>query len=123
MNSENGTTNHTPFTPKNCGKIIIPKVNSINVLRMDIVAEILPFENAVNMPDTKIFIPTTKKLNENIINPFKVILYKSVSFEENILIIISEKYLDDINIKIANNDIIMKLYFINFLICSLSLLP
>ena len=123
MNSENVTINHTPFTPKNCGKIIIPKVNSINVLRMDIVAEILPFENAVNMPDTKIFIPTTKKLNENIINPFKVILYKSVSFEENILIIISEKYLDDINIKIANNDIIMKLYFINFLICSLSLLP
>lgn len=58
-----------PFTAKNCGRINSPATINTNVRKKDIRAEILPFENAVNIADAKIFIPLNKKPRLNIANP------------------------------------------------------
>jgi len=48
---------------------------NINVLKNDIVADTLPFENAVNIDDVKILTPVIKKLVPNIINPLYPMSY------------------------------------------------
>ena len=73
MNSAKGTVSQIPFRSNNIGKIIIPIITRTKVLKTEISAEILPFENAVNIEEVKIFMPIGRKLNENNLNPDKVI--------------------------------------------------
>ena len=42
-----------PFKSNNIGKIIIPIITRIKVLKTEISAEILPFEKAVNIEEVK----------------------------------------------------------------------
>ena len=63
-----------PITPSINGNIIIPKLSKTNVFKKDIRADILPFENAVNIPDIKILVPTNKKAKEYIFKPSIVML-------------------------------------------------
>ena len=69
VNSAKGTTNQTPFTPKIFGNILMPTAKNINVLSKEIKADTFPFENAVNIPDENILIPSTKNPIENNKNP------------------------------------------------------
>ena len=73
MNSAKGTVSQIPFRSNNIGKMIIPIMTRTKVLKTEISAEILPFENAVNIEEVKIFIPIGRKLSENNLNPDKVI--------------------------------------------------
>ena len=71
--SENAAINHIPSTPKNGGRIAIPKMKNINVLNKESNPETFPFENAVNIPLVNILNPHNKKLIENKLNPLTVI--------------------------------------------------
>ena len=64
-NSAMGTAAQIPSVPKRCGSIF-KMAMIIKVLKNDRKAEIFPFENAVNSAETKIFIPTIRKLKEKI---------------------------------------------------------
>lgn len=67
--SAKGTTNQTPFTPIILGNMNIPIKKNTNVLIKERIADIFPFEKAVNIPQPNILIPATKKAIEKIINP------------------------------------------------------
>ena len=54
----------TPDIPIIIGNNTIPLLSKTNALKNDIIADTLPFEKAVNIPDIKINIPTIKKLRE-----------------------------------------------------------
>lgn len=112
--SANGTTSHTPFTPRYFGSISIPIMKNMNVLSNDSVADIFPFENAVNIPDENMLIPATSIEIENIINPLSVTLNKLLSLAVNNDINISEQYIDVIKTMNPNIAEIIKLYFTSF---------
>ena len=98
VNSTNGTTSHTPSTPSIYGKVTIPITNNINVLSNESKAEVFPSENAVNIPEVKIFIPLTMKLKEKIINPLKVISNRVVPFAAKVATKNSDENLDIIKV-------------------------
>lgn len=52
--------------------MMIPTKTRIKVLKMEIKADIFPFEKAVNMAEVKIFKPTGRKLIANKLNPTRV---------------------------------------------------
>ena len=89
-NSAKGTISHTPFTPKNLGKINSPITKKTKVLSKESRAEILPFEKAVNIPDAKILKPERRKPMEKILKPFNAISNKLEPFLANRLMSISE---------------------------------
>ena len=95
MNSVNGTISQIPLTPKNWGKTIIPIINNIKVLIIESIADILPLENAVNIPQVNILNPLTKNPIEKILKPFKDILKTLLSFEVNDEIKVSDIKLDN----------------------------
>ena len=101
----------------------MPTPKNINVLRKDIKADTLPLEYAVNIPDTNIFIPATKKASENNINPSKLISNKLVPLVTNTDINIYADILESTNVIIPKAEIIIKLYLTSLDNCSLSLLP
>ena len=68
-----GTASHTPVTPKRFGNISSSTVIKPKVRRKDKIAEIFPFDNAVNAAEVKIFCPQNRKLKEKSKNPFLVI--------------------------------------------------
>ena len=64
-----GTASHIPSTPITLGSKIIEAEIKANVLKNDITAEIIPFDNAVKRPDAKMFIPANTKFIKNIPKP------------------------------------------------------
>ena len=66
-NSANGTANQIPFIPNIIGSTNNPIKTKTNVRINEIVAEILPLENAVNIIEVNILNPMNKKLTLNIL--------------------------------------------------------
>lgn len=81
--------NHTPVTPKNSGKIKRKIKINPNVRKKDIVADTLPFDNAVNKAEAKILQPENRNPNEKIENPLLVISKTFSLFLANILAMLS----------------------------------
>lgn len=67
--SDIGTANHKPFISNIIGKIIIVPTKNIKVLEKAIIADILPFDNAVNNILEKVLNPTNKSAKENSLFP------------------------------------------------------
>lgn len=61
-----GTANHIPFISIKLGNINRLIVIKPNVRKKDSIADIFPFDNAVNIADVKILYPQKRKLKENI---------------------------------------------------------
>ena len=55
--SATGTASQIPFTPRNFGRSKIFVTIIPNVRTKEMIAEIFPLENAVNMEEAKILIP------------------------------------------------------------------
>ena len=64
---------HIPFIPKNLGKISTQAIWKTSVLKKEMIAEIKPFPNAVNIEEPNI--PNPAKINErqNTLNALIVI--------------------------------------------------
>ncbi len=88
-NSAIGIANHTPVTPKNPGKTKRKIKINPNVRKKDIIAETLPFDNAVNKAEAKILLPENRNPNEKIENPLLVISKTFSLFSANILAMLS----------------------------------
>lgn len=71
--SARGTAIHNPSCPINNGNSKIEPAKNKNVLAIEIMADTLPSEKAVNMADAKILKPINKKLVAKIGNPSFVI--------------------------------------------------
>ena len=56
-NSATGTASQIPLTPISCGRIRIFATIIPNVRTKEMIAEIFPLENAVNMEDAKMLVP------------------------------------------------------------------
>ena len=78
INSARGTESHTPFTPINVGSTRIFITIKTNVRTKEIIAEVFPSENAVNIEEEKILIPAKTKFKENRKNPVLASAYVSV---------------------------------------------
>ena len=68
--SATGTANHMPIIPYNLGSIKSPAVTNPKVLSKDNIADILLFDNAVNIAQAKIFNTQNKKIYANTEKPF-----------------------------------------------------
>lgn len=73
--SEIVTAIHAPFIPIREGSISKPAERNPKVLKKDIIADTLPFENAVNKAEEKILNPENKKDILYSINPLMARLY------------------------------------------------
>lgn len=71
--SASGTANHTPFTPQMWGNSRMPPASKPNVRKKDRMADIFPFDSAVNIAEVKLFRPQNRKLYEKITKPFVAI--------------------------------------------------
>ena len=94
-----GMANHTPVTSKNFGKIKREIIINPNVRKKEIVAETLPFDNAVNKAEAKILQPENRKPNEKIENPLLVISKTFALFSANIIAILSPAIKESRNMK------------------------
>lgn len=114
--SANGTDSQIPLYPIICGKSKIDNTRKTKVLNIEINAEILPFENAVNNADAKILNPVKAKLIANNINPSFAILNTSVFGLAKIPINTSSNYIDTTIISMDEikiiNILILKYFFI-----------
>lgn len=63
--SETGTASQTPFIFQKTGKINNATLKNRNVLKKESIAEILPFDSAVNKAEAKTFSPINKKQKAN----------------------------------------------------------
>ena len=118
-----GMANHTPLTSKNLGKTK-RKINiNPNVRKKEIVAETLPFDNAVNNAEAKILQPENRKLNEKIEKPFLVISKTFSLFSANILAMLSPVKKENINTKTEIASIKQKQMRTTFFSCFIFSLP
>ena len=62
-----------PVTLGKTGKTSNPTLIKPSVHKKDMIADIFPFDKAINIAEPKILNPQNKKLNENIENPYFVI--------------------------------------------------
>lgn len=94
-----GTANHTPVTFNICGNIKRSTLINTNVRKSDIIADIFPFDNAVNIAEENILHPQNRKPKEKIVNPFVVILKTFSLSPANILAIFSPAKKENKNTK------------------------
>ncbi len=98
-NSAMGTANHTPVSFKNLGKTKRQIIINPNVLKKEIVADVFPFDSAVNKAEEKILHPENRKLNEKIVKPIFVISKTLSLFSANILAMVSPAKKENRNTK------------------------
>ena len=60
ISSAKGTASHTPVIPMIIGRSTILATIKTKVLQKEIMAEIFPFESAVNSAEAKILIPANR---------------------------------------------------------------
>ena len=68
-----GIANQAPITPKIPGNIKRETTINPNVRKSEIIAEIFPFDSAVNNAEEKILHPENRKLKAKIENPVFII--------------------------------------------------
>ena len=68
-NSAAGTAIQTPVIPRTGGSVKRQIAVNTNVLAKEIMADIVPLESAVKMPEDVILIPLNKKATANILKP------------------------------------------------------
>lgn len=71
-NSARGTASQMPLTSNTNGSSSIDSRRKTKVRRKEMMAETLPLERAVNIPEEKTLMPTNKKLMANSLNQEEV---------------------------------------------------
>ena len=64
-NSAIGTASQAPLIPRNCGRISREIVVNTRVLAKEMIADTLPFDNAVKNPEERILNPQNRKFMAN----------------------------------------------------------
>ena len=118
-----GMANHTPVTSKNLDKTKRKIIINPNVLKKEIVAETLPFDNAVNNAEAKILQPENRNPNENIEKPLLVISKTFSLFSANICAILSPAKRESRNTKTEITHIKQKQMRTTFFNCFTFSLP